>query len=278
MARYRSIRTDYFTHRKTCDLSPVARCIHLEAILAGGLLGLWEASVAKVARTVNATPGEVRDALDALSRQSLVVHFEDDEIVWAIEAADEQCRGNKKAWAAARAALSDYPEAVRDRVSRRYADQLWDRVSDRVSPTSQDKEGRGDAAVAPPDPASSPAPDPVSDPDPDPGPTAKPAGLPPPDELAALPDARTRGAVVRRGLTEVCVRGPFVSAESVAAVVDLVIERHEQDGADLHELEAVLRAAIDAGEQPSAIRKRFFGKAWRSRGGGDAWFGGEVDP
>lgn len=172
MARYRNVRTDWHSHRKTRGLSPLARDLCAQA-WESALSGILERSVRRMTIDAGGTPRrpttveDVEDAIAELVDRGIAVWWPELEILWVIEAADEQAKG-AKAWEGVEGEVCRMPEPVRVAFAERYGDRLSDRLRggccpspDRSSDPIKDR-----ISVSP-----LPDPDPETVPDPDPVPT-----------------------------------------------------------------------------------------------------------
>lgn len=150
MAKPRSvrIRSDWWTHPKTAWMGPLHRNI-VAYVGSQSLLGAMHASEKHLARVSAADPSEICNAMDELEANGLVKWWPDEEWIWVIEAADENCSFGSKAWIRAWKDYQQLPKFVRDPLMQRYQthfddarsrygiDQNRDRVSDRVSPKNR---------------------------------------------------------------------------------------------------------------------------------------------
>jgi hypothetical protein len=129
MARYRNIRTDWHTHPKTRGLSPLARDLCLQALEAN-IAGVLERSVRRMAIEAGGRTTEP-DVLEAIAELTdpgrpggpIVAWWPDLEILWLIEAADEQAK-NDKAWKSVIALVLGLPIPVRVAFANRYRNTL----------------------------------------------------------------------------------------------------------------------------------------------------------
>lgn len=274
MARYRNVRTDWHSHPKTVGLSPLARDLCSQA-WESALSGILERSVRRMATEAGGTPRrpttveDVEDAIAELVERGIAMWWPDMEILWVIEAADEQAKG-AKAWEGVEGEVCRQPGAVRAAFASRY----WDRLSDRLragfdrSPDRTSNPILDRISVSPlPDPETVPDPAPVGptrarDPDPS---TDSPRGPDPRAELrkraaqiggpagekALLAEWRTYGGDPE-GL------GPWPKpkpphgpelAQLTLAKVDVVLA-HGRTALELHRLVHDLGRMIVAGAYP----------------------------
>src|SRR5690606_12491258 len=206
MARYRNVRTDWHSHRKTRGLSPLARDLCSQAWECA-LSGILERSVRRMAAEAGGTPRrpttveDVEDAIAELVDRGIAMWWPDLEILWVIEAADEQAKG-AKAWEGVEGEVCRMPEVVRGAFVERYWDRLSDRIragfsrpSDRSSDPIQDR-----ISV-------SPLPDPETVPDPAPAPV-EPARARDPDPSPDSPRRPDPKAALRKRAAQ--IGGPTV--------------------------------------------------------------------
>lgn len=193
MARYRRIRTDFHTHPRTCGLSPLARDLMVQGITAN-IAGILERSLSRMATLAgDSSRYDVQCAIDELRERSppLAVWWPDLEILWIVEAADEQAR-NPKAWLAAWAtALDQHPSVLAafcNHYESRIPHSLSDTISGRLSRTVEGQPSKGN-------------------------------GVPKPSDQRIAPK-RKRAPI----------RAKAVEPEGVAAVLDAVVEERRRSG------------------------------------------------
>jgi hypothetical protein len=135
VARYRTVRTDFHTHERTRGLSPLARDLMMQGVLAN-IAGLLERSVRKMATTAGdgVTPRAVEAAIVSLTERGIARWWPDLEILWIVEAADEQST-NAKAWKGAESLVKDAPPEVRAAFVDRYRERVSHTLSDSLSAT-----------------------------------------------------------------------------------------------------------------------------------------------
>lgn len=121
MARYRRLRTDILTHPKTIGLPPPALHIFVQAMTAN-IAGVLERSLSKMAQVAGGLPViEIERAIDELERRGLAKWWDDLEVLWLVEAADEQCQ-NANGWAAAKTTVETQHPEVRKAFAERYTE------------------------------------------------------------------------------------------------------------------------------------------------------------
>lgn len=125
MAKYRHTRTDMLTHPKMQGLHPLDRDIFTHQIVAANIAGILRKSERQIANDCGGgtTPEDVSAALERLSDAGVVRWWPDLELVWAVEAADEQAK-NDKAWSAVWTVLDVQPAPLKEAFAVRYADKL----------------------------------------------------------------------------------------------------------------------------------------------------------
>lgn len=207
--RYRRFRSDFHTHPRTAGLSPLARDLYVQGVLAN-IAGVLERSVSRMARLSSSSTSETRAALLQLRDRGLVRWWPELETLWVVEAADEQAQ-NGKAWKAVATVVASAPPEVQAAVHARYPDQVppprdtvSDTVSDTVCPQEQEQEqapGEGGVGETSPPPVE-------AEPEPSlrdgggsaaPAPSAVPRGTPPHEGAAAR--VLGRHASAREGKT-----------------------------------------------------------------------------
>lgn len=124
MARYRRLRTDFHTHPRTRGLSPLARDIFVQGI-ESNIAGILERSIRKLASLAGGetTDAQVRCAIRELVERGLARWWSELEILWVIEAADEQSQ-NTKAWSAVLGVIENSPREVVAAFAHRYPDKV----------------------------------------------------------------------------------------------------------------------------------------------------------
>jgi len=118
---FRQLRTDFFDHEATAGLSSLARAIYLQVSLAN-IVGILERSLKRLAKKADpdATVDDAREALAELEKRGRVVWWDDLEIAWLIEAADEQIGRSPKLWTSARRLVAAQPIEVQRAFLKRY--------------------------------------------------------------------------------------------------------------------------------------------------------------
>ena len=134
--KHRTFRTDILTHPKTAGLHPLDRDILLTQVIASNIAGVLERSVAQIARSAGGktTQKAVKASLRRLEAAGVVRWWPDLEIVWALEAADNQARG-PKAWVAVQNAVDVLPSEVRDAFEQHYSHRSPDNPPDKKRDT-----------------------------------------------------------------------------------------------------------------------------------------------
>lgn len=117
-AKYRKIRTDIITHPRTAGIGAIGRDLLYQGIFAN-IAGLLERSLRSMARTAGVDEAVVEAALAELQRRGLVQWWPELEILWVIEAADEQAQ-NAKAWMAVLGEVQPMPLVVRQSFALSY--------------------------------------------------------------------------------------------------------------------------------------------------------------
>lgn len=120
----RTFRTDILTHPKTAGLHPLDRDILLTQVVAANIAGVLQRSVAQIAKAAGGktTQAQVRASLRRLEKRGIVRCWTDLELVWAIEAADNQGR-TPNAWKGVVNAIEVLPSEVRSAFWARYSDR-----------------------------------------------------------------------------------------------------------------------------------------------------------
>jgi len=116
---YRTKRSDFFVHPKTAGLSPFAQCLWNQALLSN-IAGVLQRSERLMAKVGAMTAEQVRSGIAELEQRGLCKYFEDDEVLWLIEAADEQAT-NPNAWKHVWAVVDTAPQLVREAFEVRYS-------------------------------------------------------------------------------------------------------------------------------------------------------------
>lgn len=119
---YRQLRNDFHTHEKTAGLSPFARDLFLQCMSAN-IIGALQRSVRAMSRTGCMRESDVRRAIPELVSRGICKWYEQDEVLWLVECADEQVK-NSKAWVSAKAVYLTLPRAVQEDFKVRYAAKL----------------------------------------------------------------------------------------------------------------------------------------------------------
>jgi hypothetical protein len=140
--RYRKIRTDIHTHERTAGIGAVGRDLLLQGILAN-IAGLLERSVRSMARMAGVGEEVIEQSLAELQRRGLVRWWPDLEVLWVVEAADEQAEG--KAWKSVLAAVKTAPAPVRDAFRERYPDKMPDGGCDKAPDPPSAESPMGDS-------------------------------------------------------------------------------------------------------------------------------------
>ncbi len=117
----RTFRTDILTHPKTAGLYPLDRDILLTQVVAANIAGVLQRSVAQVSRSCGGgtTQRQVKASLRRLEKAGVVRYWSELEIIWAVEAADNQGR-TPNAWKGVVNAVDVLPKPVRDAFWERY--------------------------------------------------------------------------------------------------------------------------------------------------------------
>lgn len=129
-ARWRRIRTDWRTHPKTARLSGLARDVMQQGI-ESNLAGVMRKSLRQIAidhgpLTPNgreATDREILAAIRELESRGLVRYWPALEVVWVVEAADEQSQ-NPACWISVREEVAEQHPTVQSALVERYGDRV----------------------------------------------------------------------------------------------------------------------------------------------------------